>query len=179
VARVPYLHRAEAGEQSQPLYDRLEAERPTPTAHIFLALANAPEQLDAFLTYANTLRRCELGPRLRELLVLTVGYATGCDYEVAHHQPHALAAGLTPEQVKAMPDFETAEVFDDFDKAVMRLARAVASRSDVSTEMWNAVADHLTTQQMVQLMMTLSWYISGALMMAAFELELEEGYSMP
>jgi AhpD family alkylhydroperoxidase len=179
VARVPYLHRAEAGEQAQPLYDRLEAERPTPTAHIFLALANAPEQLDAFLTYANTLRKCELGPRLRELLVLTVGYATGCDYEVAHHQPHALKAGLTPEQLKAIPEFETADVFDDFDKAVVRLAKAVATGSKVSAEMWNAVANHLTTQQMVQLMMTLSWYISGALMMSAFELELEEGYSMP
>jgi hypothetical protein len=40
---------------------------------------------------------------------------------------------------------------------------------------WNAVGEHLTTQQMVQWMMALSWYPSRAPLMSAFELELEGG----
>jgi AhpD family alkylhydroperoxidase len=179
VARVPYLHRDEAGEQAQPLYDRLEAERTTPTPNIFLALAHAPDQLDAFLSYANTLRTAELGPRLRELLILTVGHVTGCDYEIAHHQSHALAAGLTPAQVAAVPQFETADVFDDFDRAVMRLAAQFGSGSVVPQEMWDAVASRLSTPQMVQLTLTLAWYVSGALMMRMLDVDLEENYSVP
>ena len=179
MARVPYLHRDEAAEDVQPLFDRLEAERRTPTPNIFLALTHAPDQLDAFLSYANTLRSAELGPRLRELLILTVGHATGCDYEVAHHQSHALAAGLTPEQIAAVPEFETADVFDDFDRAVMRLAKQFSSGSDVRQELWDAVATHLTTRQMVQLTLTLAWYVSGALLMRLLDLDLEEGYSAP
>jgi AhpD family alkylhydroperoxidase len=179
VARVPYLHRDDAGEHAQPLYDRLEAERRMPTPNIFLALAHAPDQLDAFLSYANSLRAAELGPRLRELLILTVGHVTGCDYEVAHHQSHALAAGLTPEQVAAVPQFETTDLFDDFEKAIMRLTKQFSSGSDVPQEMWDAVAGHLTTRQMVQLTMTLTWYVSGALMMRLLHLDLEEGYSVP
>lgn len=177
MARVPYLHRDEASQQAQPLYDRLEAERRTPTPNIFLALAHAPDQLDAFLSYANSLRACELGPRLRELLILTVGHVTGCDYEVAHHQSYALAAGLSAEQIAAVPHFETADVFDDFDRALMRLARDFSNGTDVSQEIWDAVACHLTTRQMVQLTLTLTWYVSGALMMRALDLDLEEGYS--
>lgn len=179
MARVPYLHRDEAGEQATPLYDRLEAERRMPTPNIFLALAHAPEQLDAFLSYANTLRAAELGPRLRELLILTVGHVTGCDYEVAHHQSHAVAAGLTPEQIAAVPQFETAGVFDDFERAIMRLAKQFSSGCDVPQEMWDAVAAQLTTRQMVQLTLTLAWYVSGALMMRLFDLDLEEGYAAP
>ncbi|CDO86167.1 carboxymuconolactone decarboxylase [Mycobacterium triplex] len=178
MARVPYLHRDEAGDQSQPLYDRLEAERSTPTPNIYLALAHAPDQLDRFLSYANALRSCNLSPLLRELIVLTVGHATGCDYEVAHHQSYALAAGLTVEQVKAVPHFETADVFDDFEKAVMRLAREFSEGSDVRQETWDAVAAHLTTQQLVQLTLLLAWYVSGSLMMRLLALDLEEGYSV-
>jgi AhpD family alkylhydroperoxidase len=142
-----------------------------------LALAHAPEQLDAFLSYANTLRAAELGPRLRELLILTVGHVTGCDYEIAHHRSYALAAGLTPEQVAAVPRFETADVFDDFDRAVMRLAKVFSSGSAVPQHVWDDVAQQLSTRQMVQLTLTLAWYVSGARMMRLLDLDLEEGYS--
>jgi AhpD family alkylhydroperoxidase len=177
VARVPYLHRDEAGQHAQPLFDRLETERRTPTPNIFLALTHAPDQLDAFLSYANALRASELSPRLRELLILTVGHETGCDYEVAHHQSHALAAGLTGAQIAAVPQFDTADVFDDFEQAVMRLAKQFSSGSDVSQEVWDAVATQLTIRQMVQLTLTLTWYVSGALLMRLLDLDLEDGYS--
>ena len=178
MARVPYLHRDEAGAGAQPVYDRLEAERRMPTPNIFLALTHAPEQLDAFLSYANALRSCELGPRLRELLILTVGHATGCEYEVAHHQSYALAAGLTPEQVAAVPHFETVDIFDESDRAVMRLAKQFSTGATVPQEMWDSVAGELTTRQMVQLSLTLAWYVSGALMMRLLDLDLEDGYEV-
>ena len=179
MARIPYLHREDAGEQGKPLFDRLETERRMPTPDLFLALAHAPDQLDAFLSYANSLRACGLAPRLRELVILAVGYATGCDYEVAHHQSHALAAGLTQEQLEAVPHFETAGVFDESERAMMRLATDFGSGAEVSDEVWSAVAADLTNEQMAQLALTLSWYVSGALMMRLLKLELEEGYSVP
>lgn len=138
MARVPYLRREDADESQKPLYDRLEAERKVPTANIFLALTNAPTQLDAFLTYANSLRAADLSPRLRELAILTVGYATRSAYEVAHHQSHGLKAGLTEEQLAAVADFESSGLFDDTEKAVMRLAQESTLQVDVSEETWRA-----------------------------------------
>lgn len=176
MARVPYLHRDEAGADAQPLYDRLESERRTPTPNIFLALAHAPQQLDAFLSYANALRNCDLPPRLRELLILTVGHATGCDYEVAHHRQYARNAGLTAEQIDAVPEFESAGLFDDFERAMMKLATEFSTRPEVSPEAWGAVAEKLTNQQMIQLVLTLTWYVSGARMMRLLDLDLEDGY---
>ena len=95
-----------------------------PTANIFRALANAPALLDAFLSYANALRDgSELSPKLRELAILTVGHTTDSEYEIAHHQSHGAKAGITPEQLAAVPDFETSDLFDDAERAVMALAK--------------------------------------------------------
>jgi AhpD family alkylhydroperoxidase len=176
MARVPYLHRQDAGETAQPLYDRLEAERKVPTANIFLAMANAPAMLDAFLSYANALRDAsELSPRLRELAILTVGHVTGSRYEIAHHQSHGLKAGISPEQLAAVPDFESAGVFDETERAIMRLARDSTIDVDVKPGIWNAAAGHLTDKQMVELALTIAWYNSGVRIMGMLDIDLESG----
>jgi AhpD family alkylhydroperoxidase len=177
MARVPYLHRHDAGEAERPLYDRLEAERKVPTANIFLALANAPAMLDAFLSYANALRDAsELSPKLRELAILTVGHVTGSTYEIAHHQSHGLKAGISPEQLAAVPDFESAAVFDETERAVMRLARDSTVEVDVPAEVWNAVAAHLSDRQLVELALTIAWYNSGVRIMGLLDIDLEDSY---
>jgi AhpD family alkylhydroperoxidase len=177
MARVPYLRREDADQATQPLYDRLEAERKVPTANIFLALANAPALLDAFLSYANALRNdSELSPRLRELAILTVGHATGSGYEIAHHQSHALKAGVTPEQLAAVRDFESADVFDETECAVMRLARESTLRVDVTSEVWKSAAAHLSDKQLTELTLTIAWYNSGVRIMGLLDIDLESGY---
>jgi AhpD family alkylhydroperoxidase len=177
MARVPYLHREDADEARQPLYDRLEAERKVPTANIFLALANAPALLDAFLSYANALRdRSELSPRLRELAILTVGHTTDSRYEIAHHQSHALKAGVTPEQLAAIADFESHDVFDETERAVMRLARESTLRVDVAAGTWKAAAAHLPDRQLVELTLTIAWYNSGVRIMGLLDIDLESNY---
>lgn len=179
MARVPYLRRADADPSTGPLYDRLEAERKLPTANIFLALANAPAQLDAFLTYANALRAAELSPALRELAILAVGHATGSRYEIAHHRSHALKAGLTPAKIDAVPVFEAVELFDETERAVLRLARESTLHVHVAEEVWKAAAAHLSDRQLVELTLTIAWYNSGVRVMGLLDIDLEPGYLEP
>ena len=179
MARVPYLRREDADAAQKPLYDRLEAERKVPTANIFLALAGAPAQLDAFLTYANSLRAADLSPALRELAILTVGHATRSVYEVAHHQSHGLKAGLSEEQLAAVGDFESSGLFDETQRAVMRLAKESTLQVEVSDETWRAAADRLTTQQMIELSLSIAWYNSGVRIMGLLDIDLEDNYPHP
>ena len=179
MARVPYLSREDADESLKPLYDRLETERKVPTANIFLALTNAPTQLDAFLTYANSLRAADLSPKLRELAILTVGHATRSVYEVAHHQSHGLGAGLTEQQLAAVADFEGSDLFDETEKAVMRLAQESTLQIDVSEETWREAARHLTDRQMVELSLSIAWYNSGVRIMGLLDIDLEDNYPNP
>jgi alkylhydroperoxidase family enzyme len=176
MAKLPYLTRETAPASSQAVLDRLETERPVPTANVFRMLANAPEQLDAFLDYANSLRSCDLTPRMRELIVLTVGHAVDSQYEIAHHVPYAMKAGYSPEQIAAVPTAEDSGLFTETELALVRVARGFSVGADIPASDWARLAQELTTAQMTQLAMTASWYVSGALMMRALELELEPEY---
>jgi alkylhydroperoxidase family enzyme len=175
MARVKYLQRSDA-QADQALFDRLERERKVPTANIFRALANAPQILDQFISYANALRGSELSPKLRELAILTVGHCTSSEYEIAHHQSHGLKAGLSAERLGAVPAFENSSLFDEEERAVMALARESTLHVDVSEATWRKVAAFLSERQLVELVVTIAWYNSGVRIMGALAIELEEGY---
>jgi alkylhydroperoxidase family enzyme len=180
MARVPYLAREDASPETTALWDRLESERKVPTAHIFQALAHAPDLLDAFLSYANAMReRSRLSPKLRELAILSVGHAVDSEYEIAHHHSHGLNAGLTEAQVAAVADFEGSAEFDDLELAVLRLARESTLSVDVAEQTWKAAAAHLDDQQMVELTLNIAWYNSGVRVMGLLGIELEDSYSSP
>ena len=176
MARVKYLGREAAGKDLAPLYDRLERERKVPTANIFLALANAPEILDGFLTYANAVRGATLSPRLRELAILLVGQITASEYELVHHHSHAIKAGVTEEQYAAIANFESSPLFSDEERAVMAFAKDSTMNVDVADEVWNRAATHLNERQMVELAVTVSWYNSGVRIMGALKIDLEGSY---
>lgn len=178
MSRVPSLSRDDAASvDQQPLWDRLEAERKVPTANIFRAVANAPVLLDAFLSYANALRDAsQLSPKLRELAILTVGHTTGSEYEIAHHQSHGRKAGLTDEQLAAVADGESSELFNDAERAVMALARESTTKVHVSDATWAAAAKHLDDQQMVELTLSIAWYNSGVRIMGLLHIDLEDSY---
>lgn len=175
MARVKYLRRAESPDQ--PLFDRLERERKVPTANIFLALTQTPDQLDGFLTYANSVRASCIDPKLRELAILTVGYCTGSQYEIAHHQSHAEKAGVSREQLKAVAQFDSSPLFNEREKAVMAFARESTHRVDVNDAAWNAVAEFLSEPELIALTLTVAWYNSGVRIMGALAIDLEPGYT--
>ena len=176
MARVKYLQRSDVAGVNDALFDRLERERKVPTANIFRALAHAPDILDQFLSYANAIRASSINPKLRELAILTVGHYTGSVYEIAHHQSHGLKAGISPEQLRAIPDFDASPLFDDEERAVMAVARESTLKVDVSDTTWQRAAAFLDERQLVELALNVAWYNSGVRIMGALGIELEDGY---
>lgn len=177
MARVPYLHRENLPEHERGIFDRLERERAVPTGNIFLALAHTPNILDRFLSYADELRNgTRLDPRLRELAILTVGHVTGSAYEVAHHQKHGLKAGVSPEQLKHIPEFETSPLFDEQERAVMAFARESTLNVAVADATIERLKSFLDDRTLMELVLNVGWYNSGVRIMAAIDLDLEDRY---
>jgi AhpD family alkylhydroperoxidase len=176
MARVRYLTREAAGAEQAALFDRLERERKVPTANVFMALANAPEILEGFLTYANALRASAIRPALRELAILVVSDVTACEYETAHHHSHAIKAGVSEAQYAAVPEFEASPLFSAEEKAVMAFAKESTLHVDVSDVVWNDAAEYLSERQLVELAIIVAWYNSGVRIMGALRIDLEDGY---
>lgn len=177
--RVPYLERSLAQTPDEvAVFERLERERRMPTPNIFRAIANAPRQLDGMLTYAAALRQAvELGPRLRELVILAIGSVKKGRYIVAHHQMDALNAGFTPEHLEAISRGEgDRALFSELEAAVLQFGRAIGEEADVSDELWAVLSKHLTPRQLVQLTLTASWYCSGMITTRVLGVSLEQYY---
>lgn len=93
----------------------------------------------------------DLGPRLRELVILATANSVGYEYIWVQHVVLAAELGITVRECEAIrqADLEAAP-FSEQDKALIRFAAAVATGPTVSDETFGAAHEHLTERQIVE-----------------------------
>ena len=92
-------------------------------AHCPPVLEHVTAMLTAFKAQNNLPRRA------LELAMVAVSRLNACDYCVSHHTPLLTVAGLSPEGAARLPDVQDHPELDACDKAVVRYAEAVTTRS--------------------------------------------------
>ena len=176
MARIPFASPDQIPADEPNILARIEAERGS-VPNVYRVLANAPRLADAFRTLALTLRNDpELDPRLRELAILTVVSSAGSEYELVHHRPMASGVGVRAEQLDALEDFETAPVFSEVERAVMRYAREATLAVAVSDATWEALVAHLSEREALGLVLQVALYNASVRIMVPLRIELEPEY---
>jgi alkylhydroperoxidase family enzyme len=177
MARVPYPTRDEYPSAYLAAYDRMLRERGDPALHIFAALANIPNLLDALLTFTSEMKTgAVIEARLRELAIMTVALATGATYEFDHHWNSALDAGLRREQLEQLADAETSDAFEESERAIVRYAREATLSLKVSEETWASLRRHFSMRETMDVVMAVAWYNAVARMLIPMEIETEDWY---
>jgi alkylhydroperoxidase family enzyme len=175
MARVPYPKKEDLPEADRPVYERMERERGV--GHIWLALANAPKILDPIMSLAGALRNdTVIEKRFRELGVVMVGLVSKSDYEFDHHWNAALAAGVRREQLENLKNFETAPMFDEQERAVLRYAKEATTAGAVSDATWGALRRHFDTRQAMEIVLTVAWYNCVVRILLPLQIEHEPGF---
>ena len=99
--------------------------------HAGIAIAAHSPRLASALAGLSKLMAVELGwsqrTDLRELAILAANLHFKSDYGFRSRLPNARAAGLTDEQLAALPDWQSSALFDDDQKLTIAYAHAVAS----------------------------------------------------
>ena len=118
---VPPLSREELPEM-EPLFNMVEASMGfVPTS--MLTMAHWPELLQTFAAFAgNVLNNGEVDPGLKQLIAFVISNAAGCRYCQAHTSHSAAKRGVSTEKINAAFEFETSELFDDAERAALRVA---------------------------------------------------------
>jgi len=117
----------------------------------------------------------QLDARLRELLIMRIGWATGCDYEWTQHWKIALQFGLTEDEVLAVKDWQASTCLTDQDKAVLAAADETLTDGLISESTWKKCASFLSDAQMLELNVAIgAWRLISQLARSA-GIELEEG----
>lgn len=172
MARIPYFDL----DQASPTIREMVASRPP--LNIYRMVAHGGPSAEGFLALGNAiLRRSELDPVLRELVILRVGALCGSHYEVFQHRRVAAQAGVSPEKIEAVlqrpEDGPAPAAFTALELQVLHYTDAVVRQVKAPAPLFDAVAASLPHRQLVELTMAIGFYMLVCRLLENFEVDLE------
>ena len=113
--------------------------------NVFRALLHQPKAAAAISNMLITLLFTgkHLDKRLRELIIMRIGWATGCDYEWTQHWRVATDLGIPEEALLGVRDWRNADCFTDADQAVLAATDDTLEQGSVSAETWAKLEEHV------------------------------------
>lgn len=121
--------------------------------------------------------RLSLSMRQRELVIDRVTALCGCEYEWGVHVAFfAERVDLTPEQVRSITHGSPDDACWPADEAtLLRAVDELHERADVSDHTWDALASHLSREQLLDVLMLAGWYHAISFAANAARVPLETG----
>jgi 4-carboxymuconolactone decarboxylase len=145
--------------------------------NIYRMLAHTEYGLKGFIRMGNALLyKCELDPVLRELAILRVGRLSRAAYEVYQHEKIGRDAGVAEEKIAALRDATIeSPVFTDNEKAVLRFVDDVVRNVKASDKALKAVEAFLSKGALIELTLTIGYYMMVCRLLETTGVEIEEG----
>ena len=182
-ARILPLEPAEWTPDVRAWVDRANTGRPV--AAIYRTYArHLPMDKPRTLVSEHIRQTSTLTARIRELLILRIGWLCRSEYEWAAHAPAGRRAGLTNAdfaRIVGPTPIETPTTgrnTTDAERIDIYLLRAVDElhRDDaVSDATWNALAAHFDTRQLLDILTTIGGYRMVSMALNTFGVQLEPG----
>ena len=118
----------------------------------------------------------KLDPRLRELIIMRIGWATGSEYEWTQHWRVAKDLGLSDELILSVRDWERANGLTAADRAVLQATDDTLDDGAISAETWSRVCEVLETdEERVELVAAIGNWGLFARLLRSLDVPLEEG----
>ena len=133
-------------------------------------LAKALERLLAQLMWHN-----QLDARLRELVILRIGWRTGAVYEWTQHWRVARLLEIPEEDLLAVRDWESSDVLGPADKAVLAAVDETLDSGGMSARTWDACARHLSTEALLELPVAIGHWRMYSSLLRSLQVPLEPG----
>ena len=147
---------------------------------IFQVLLNHPtlaRTLNDLL--ATMLWHGRLPSRLRELVIMRIGWLTACDYEWTQHWHVACGLGVPADDLVGVRDWPTHDGFGPAERAVLAATDEVVGDGAVSAQTWAACERELGSNSavLVELVTAIGAWRMIASILHSLEVPLEEGIS--
>lgn len=137
--------------------------------------ANHPALARAWMTFnGHVLRNTTLTLRHRELLILRVAAVRHAAYEWAQHVPMGRDCGLTEDEITWIAYGPDLPYWDEIDAAMLHAVDELIADATISDTTWAVLADHLDTQQLLDVIFTVGAYEVIAFMFRACSIEFDD-----
>jgi len=147
---------------------------------IFQVLLNHPTLARALNDLlATMLWHGALDPRLRELVIMRIGWLTACDYEWTQHWRVACGVGVPAEDLLGVRDWPAHDGFGPAERAVLAATDEVVGDGAVSAKTWAVCERELGSDSavLVELVTAIGAWRMIASILHSLEVPLEDGVS--
>jgi alkylhydroperoxidase family enzyme len=117
-----------------------------------------------------------LDGRLRELVIMRIGWKTGAVYEWTQHWRVARGMQIPEEDLLAVRDWQNAATLTAADRAVLQATDDTLDRGYIQPETWDLCAQHLPSEaERVELVIAIgNWYMFSQILQS-LNVPLEDG----
>ncbi len=151
--------------------------------NVFRALLHQPTVAKAVQDLLiSLLFRGSLDARLRELVIMRLGWQTGSVYEWTQHWKVAVELGVSEEDLLAVRDWTTSDRFSDADRAVLTATDETLQAGAISPETWAAlereIGDPNDPTVLIELVAAIGTWRMIASVLRSLEIPLEDGVAL-
>jgi alkylhydroperoxidase family enzyme len=159
MARVPLIDEKEHPELVESIA-KIKGARGGRLINIYRLMLHSPVLADAWFDLNQAVRYgTEIDGQCRELAVIRVAILNEVEYvQRAHGPAYALKEGLTPEQVAALADWRSSNLFSERQRALLAYTDAMTREIEVPDGVFADVRQHFTERQTVELTMLIGAY---------------------
>jgi alkylhydroperoxidase family enzyme len=100
-----------------------------------------------------------LDPRHREILVLRVAWRTRSDYQWGQHTRMGQQAGLTTDELFAIPEGAGADVWGPLERDLLHAVDEMIDQHGIGADTWSRLAEHFDTGQLIELAFVVGSYL--------------------
>jgi len=136
--------------------------------------AHHPALAQAFFTFnGHILLATTLSERQRELIIMRIAAVRGSGYEWAQHLFMARDAGLSDEEIGRIAYGPAAPFWNEVEAALLRAVDELIADGAIGEKTWATLRAELDTQQLLDVLFTVTAYDGLARMFRSLELELD------
>jgi alkylhydroperoxidase family enzyme len=171
MARVPYVPIADIDPEHADLLGR--------PINLGQALVNSSSGYGNHHMLGRWIREeSTIDPRLRELLILQVGYSARSAYEFSHHVKISRAYGVTADDVRSLVSFSKGQptTLTELERTALRAATELTLAGDIPDATWAKLAEHFDAEQLVELVLIVGYYNHVVRLLSALRIDVEPEY---
>jgi len=144
--------------------------------NIFRTLTQHPDLMRRWLVFANhILFKSTLAVRERELVILRIGYLCKAGYEWGQHVQVARAAGMTDDEIRSAQSGPQTPGLSELDRLLLTATDELHADAFITDSTWRALARHLDTQQLMDLVFTVGQYNLVSMALNSFGVQPDPG----
>jgi 4-carboxymuconolactone decarboxylase len=143
--------------------------------NVYRLMLHSPTLADAWFNFNQAVRYgTEIDGQSREIAVIRVAILNNVEYVKRAHGPsYALKEGLTPEQVSAITDWQSSNLFNDKQRALLAYTDAMTQQIEVADDLFGEIRNHFSERQTVELTMLIGTYNMFTRVLQALKIDPE------